>query len=148
MNKQENETWNTEKFHQFVEAITTGGTSSAVWCKYLANNPSGDSRVLPYLENALEDSTICVISVPPTYGEVRFEAAYALATERKQQGIKEFFVLSQTFMPLSVEKAMQIILPNSSMMSRKVRLKGIEAELTFLREKGLLELTDYGFGED
>jgi hypothetical protein len=80
--------WNEEKFQEFVAAMESDNPiAKAVYCRHLFGSPSGDARVLPYLEAALVDKTICVVMIPFTFADVRYEAALALASERKVQSI-------------------------------------------------------------
>ena len=149
MVQSEDGTWNEERFQEFNNLMRDDSPiAKAIACRSLVHNPSGDSRVLPYLENALEDSRICIISKPITYSEVRFWAAYALSKERKKQGIQKAFTLQKTFSPLTVDDAMNIILPNNEIIPREIRLRGTEAKLMFLREKSFLKLGDIRFDVD
>jgi hypothetical protein len=51
--------------------------------------PSADPRVLPYLEERLNDKTPCILGYPYIFGEIRWLAAKALAAERAALGINE-----------------------------------------------------------
>lgn len=149
MAQSEDGTWNEERFQKFNNLMRDDSPiAKAIACRSLVHNPSGDPRVLPNLENALEDNRICVISKPITYSEVRFWAAYALSAERKKQFIQKIFTLQQTFLPLTVDDAMNIILPNNEIIPREIRLRSTEAKLMFLREKGFLELGYIRFDVD
>jgi protoheme ferro-lyase len=67
----------------------------------ISARPTGDERVIPYLEKLLEDRR--VISSPPPhfrYMEIRFVAAMALAFELDTQERYQSFVLKNTFRPL------------------------------------------------
>jgi hypothetical protein len=45
------------------------------------DHPTGDCRVIPYLQSLCEDTAICVVSLPFLFGEIRWLAAHALAAE-------------------------------------------------------------------
>jgi hypothetical protein len=76
------------EFQDFVNIITEGDSKKiATWIKVLIGYPSGDPRLLPYLEALLDNKTLCIISIPFTHGEIRYLAAHALADERAKQGI-------------------------------------------------------------
>lgn len=74
----------------------------------LSFRPTGDPRVLPYIEQMLEDKRPCVISLPHLYAEVRFRAAEALAAERKAQGINEPVRLSGVVIPINHNKLAEL----------------------------------------
>jgi hypothetical protein len=70
----------------------------------LSHRPSGDPRVLPYLERLLEDRAPCLFSIPYEYGEVRYRAAEALAAERQAQGISEPVRVRSVVVPLTANR--------------------------------------------
>jgi hypothetical protein len=67
----------------------------------IAHRPTGDPRVLPHIEQMLEDRRPGVMSLPAVYGEVCLAAAEALAAERKAQGIIERVRVSRVVIPLT-----------------------------------------------
>jgi hypothetical protein len=75
----------------------------AVTLKSLWVWPSGDERLLPYLERLLEDKTPCVVGIPVRYGEVCWLAAHALAAEYKALGRHDVVRLSGVVKPIHEE---------------------------------------------
>jgi hypothetical protein len=147
--------WSEEKFQEFVAAMESDNPNLKVsWFQGLLSAPSGDARVLPYLEAALEDATICLVGAPIMYAELRLEAATALARERKVQGNIEPVILLQTVGRLYGERnnqVSQIINENDEFLKAHYKPKNseqndydaVEKKLNFLRESSRLELRDY-----
>lgn len=136
--------WDEEKFKEFVRAMEdTEPILKCLLCQRMANSPSGDARVLPYLEKALADETICRYMIPPTYAQVRWMAAMALAAERQVQGIHESVKLIQAVEPMLNDKASKIIDTHSQ--SFGIKSYKYAEQLNFLREAGLLKLIDVEF---
>lgn len=61
-------------------------------------------KLLPYLERCVEDRTVCLLMLPPSYGELRDLAALALAAERQAQGLNASLTLEAVPYPLSITK--------------------------------------------
>jgi hypothetical protein len=145
--------WNEEKFQEFVAAMESDNPiSKAVYCNHLFGSPSGDPRVLPYLEAALEDKTICVVMIPTTYADVAYQAALALASERKIQNIDKPVILRQTVGSLTGEGLNPDIIP--ILENNREYLKAhyqhipsdshhVEKQLNILRQAGKIELYDF-----
>lgn len=66
----------------------------------LQASPSGDRRIIPYLKELLTDTTLCIVSVPYRYGEIRWLAAYALRSESRASGLAETITLADVVRPL------------------------------------------------
>ena len=63
----------------------------------MADFPSGDKRMLSYLEGYLDDTRITRVYIKPEYyAEVRYAAGAALASERAVQGILEPVIIPAT----------------------------------------------------
>jgi hypothetical protein len=146
--------WNEEKFQEFVAAMESDNPiSKAVYCNGLFGSPSGDPRVLPYLEAALDDKTICLVMIPPTYADVAYEAALALAAERNTQNIDKPVILRQTIGRLWAEglntPISRILADNAEFLKTHYQNTGtksgdpVPARLSFLRQAGKLELYDF-----
>jgi hypothetical protein len=69
---------------------------------YLVDRPLGDMRLLPHLEELLEDRRPCILYVPYRYGELRWLAAEALVAEREKLSIDEPVILRGVVKPLSI----------------------------------------------
>lgn len=94
-----------DDFEFFVECIKHEDPQERVYAlKRRRDVPSGDPRVLEHLEAALEDKTVCMLGLPPTFGEMRYLAAQALAAERSAQEIDEAVVLEDLPEPLNVTR--------------------------------------------
>lgn len=89
----------------FAECLRSKDTKERIFALQRRRDvPSGDPRVLPLLEGALEDRTIAMIGRPPMFGELRVLAAQALAAERKAQGIEDPVGLGPVPQPLSSDE--------------------------------------------
>ena len=86
--------------HEWAAALKADA-GPAAWA---VRRPSGDPRVLPYLERLLEDGAPCLFSIPSEYGEVRYRAAEALAAERQVQGISEPVRVRSVVVPLTANR--------------------------------------------
>ncbi|MGB0384761.1 MAG: hypothetical protein ACPGWR_08070 [Ardenticatenaceae bacterium] len=79
-----------QEFTELLEDMNSGELGLLVGgLKDLWRYPSADERVLPYLEERLEDKTPCVLGYPYLFGEIRWLAAQALAAERAALGINQ-----------------------------------------------------------
>jgi hypothetical protein len=97
-------TMNTEEsFDYFVDLLEHEETGQiGLTLVIIARIPSGDPRMLTYLEGYLEDTRPTMISVAPEYyTEVRYAAGQALAAERGVQGIKEGVSIPASVIPLT-----------------------------------------------
>jgi hypothetical protein len=102
-----------------------------------SRQPSGDARVLPYLEAMLEDRRLCIVSLPFEFGEVRWLAAEAVAAERKVLGIPTPVRLVQVVLPVSHKKLQRIAESVGA-----PRNEGWQERFERLRAMGALELVD------
>lgn len=65
----------------------------AIALRMLVGSPTGDARLLPAVEARLADRRGCVVGLPYRYGEVRWLAAHALASERATLGVVDAVVV-------------------------------------------------------
>jgi hypothetical protein len=72
--------------------------------KVLAEDPTGDPRVAAAIEPLLDDRTPCVLTAPPSYGELRWLAAHALAAERHAGGQPPDVLLRDAVAPMNAEQ--------------------------------------------
>lgn len=90
-----------EDFQVFLESIQNDNPRERIIiCKIIHGKPTGDKRVLSYLEAVLKDDEVGLLMTPYAYGEVRIAAAFALQAERQALGITEPVVLRQVPRPL------------------------------------------------
>ena len=75
----------------------------------LSRRPLSDLRLLAICELLLDDRTIALISIPYSFGEVRWCAADAVASLRGVLNISEPVVISDIFAPVSGGKAMGLL---------------------------------------
>jgi hypothetical protein len=149
--------WSEEEFQEFVEAMESDNPiSKSIYCQALWHSPSGDARVLPYLEAALEDARICLFMIPITFSDVRYAAALALVTERKTQNIDKPVILRQTIGTLTNSDIVSILDENDENLhylkayyentgtKKPSSASNYEAQkLNILREAGRLTLRDF-----
>lgn len=92
-----------DDFQFFVECIQHEDPEERVFALSRRRDvPSGDPRVLQYLETALEDRTVWKLGLPATYGELRYLAAQALTAERKLQQIDTPVIIEAMPEPLNI----------------------------------------------
>jgi hypothetical protein len=104
----------------------------------LSHRPTGDPRVLPFIERMLEDTRPCIISLPIEYGEVRMRAAEALAAERKAQNINDPVRLIGVAVPLTPTTLHRLCQEAGLPMV----MESWQARFERLREMGMLPLGD------
>lgn len=108
--------------------------------KDLWQYPSGDARILPYLEALLEDKTLCIIMLPYQYGEIRWLAAHALAAERTALGIQEPVKLLGVIRPLDTQEFVAV--SQAAGVEYSGGVEGVLATLAILRGRDQLPLDD------
>jgi hypothetical protein len=133
-----------DDFLFFEECMTSDVPNDRKFAMMLRKNePSGDPRVLPYLESALEDRTVLRVWIPITYGEVRVIAAYALAAERAAQGIDEPVEMGDMPAPLHTDVLGKLEVEHGITNSLSGDESGIMSYCT-LRDLGLIPKITWG----
>jgi hypothetical protein len=151
--------WSEEEFQEFVLAMESDRpTLRITWFQDLWASPSGDARVLPYLEAALSDKTIYLVGAPILYAELAHQAAVALASERRSQGIAEPVLLFESIGTLRGEglninnDVSRILNENDAFLKAHYEnsvtqpdysLDHIAAKLNILRQAGRIKVSDY-----
>lgn len=102
--------------------------------------PSGDRRILPYLERLLTDKTPCLIAIPFVYGEIRWLAAYALAAEREALGINQPVHLRNVVKPLNQADYAKALKAANIMGGGG--LEGVLSTIATLRDDGYLPMIE------
>ena len=126
---------------EMIEDLRSHKTSIRVaTLECLRQDPSKDRRVLPHLEDLLEDRTPSIVMLPYRFGEIRWLAAHALAAERAALGIKEPVRLQDVVRPLSTEEFVAI--RNKVGIEVKGGIEGVLKSMRTLREIGKLPLYD------
>jgi hypothetical protein len=69
---------------------------------------SSDKRLIPVIEQLLSDTRYVSISIPISYCEVRYAAAYALARAYKDFGIDKSIVLKGVGIPFSTVEGYEV----------------------------------------
>ncbi len=74
----------------------------------IAQHPLADRELLAACEKLLEDRDVCLLTIPYSFGEVRWVAADAVAALRAALGIAEPVELRDTFSPCSTDDIAQL----------------------------------------
>lgn len=106
----------------------------------LAQEPSGDPRLLAVVGELLADDTPDLISIPMLFGEVRWVAAHALAAERRAAAVPTPVELQGVPRPLTSDELSRLV--DESGLPRKGGVDGMLASFAALRERGLLPVSD------
>ena len=130
-----------QDFIEWVEDLRSDDPAwRAVTLRTLWDMPTGDARILPYVEQLLYDKTPCVLGLPYIFGEIRWLAAKALAAERKTQGIST---------PVHVQNVVQPIYSSiitaaeeAAGLEYKPGIEGILENFWILRDMGYLPRID------
>jgi hypothetical protein len=129
------------EFQELVEDLSNADVSIRVdTLKSLSKEPAEDERVLPYLDNLLEDEALCVVMLPYRFGEVRWLAAKVLVAERAALGHNEPVHLSNVVRPVDVEEFAS--LAKSAGVTSRGGVDGVLEALAILREMQRLPLYD------
>lgn len=80
----------------------------AIALQGLATDPPADPRILALCEALLEDRTIALLSLPFSFGEIRWLAADAVVSIRRVLGISDPVVICDVFAPVSGAKAVEL----------------------------------------
>jgi hypothetical protein len=136
--------WTEEQFQEFVQMIEGNEVRlKSVWFRSLATVPSGDARVLPYLQEAIKDTTMCMLGIPIEYGELRWMAAHALAAEYSVQEIITPVILKQVPQPIDANTFARLVIQNQLKHPREgTQLMQHMVLMDELRRLGKLPLQD------
>ncbi|WP_346292971.1 hypothetical protein [Sphaerothrix gracilis] len=104
--------------------------------KELAQNPTGDKRVLPILESLLQDKTPCLVMLPYRFGEVRWIAAHALAAEYAVLDLDKKVRLEGVVRPINTQEF--ATLEKAANLKSAGGVNGVLAAFATLRELGHL----------
>ena len=102
-------------------------------------SPVADRRLLEACEALLEDRTITVLSIPYSFGEVRWSAADAVLALREKLEIDEAVVLPDAFWPCSTTQIWDLVRA-AGLVSKLERLGGLEGDIRTLEELSAMAL--------
>ena len=135
-----------QEFNEFVEDITSQDLSIRVaTLRVFWDYPSADERVLPYLERLLNDKTPCLLGHPYIFGEIRWLAAHALATQRAILGIQTPIHLPDVVDP--VDTADIIHAERLAHIDGGAGVEGLLKSFAILRDREYLPLYDLHLSE-
>ncbi len=106
----------------------------------LRDDPSADTRILPYLEQMLHDKTPCLVAIPYLFAEIRWLAAYALAAEREALGISEPIHLLSVVKPINTAGISNA--EEAANIEFKGGVEGVLENFALLRSLGYLPMYD------
>jgi hypothetical protein len=97
--------------------------------RVIAAQPSPDHELLKACERLLEDTEVCLLTIPYSFGEVRWAAADAVAELRGALGMQEPVLLSNTFTPCKTDDVARLA------RAASIPIKGgVDGVLETLRE--------------
>jgi hypothetical protein len=135
-------------FQYTVELLTTGDASSIVYrLSEHFEYPSGDSRLLPYLETLLNDRRVYLMGPPfdrQNHGILAYDAADALASERSKLGIMDDVVVKSIFRCLGYKEIEQLRI-EAGIQYENYRRDEPTRILQLLVDKGLVPTKDMIF---
>lgn len=130
-----------EDFIDLVQHLTGSDISlRAIALEDLWQYPSGDKRVLPYVEVLLHDMTPCLLGIPFIFGEIRWLAAKALAAEREALGIRKPVRLCNVVRPIDMKE--YTAARKAAQVELKPGVEGVLENIAILRDMGCLPLVD------
>jgi len=130
-----------EDFRVVIEHLTGDDPSlRAIALEDLWQYPSADRRILPYLERLLHDKTPCVLGIPYIFGEIRWLAAHALASERSILNFYQPVRLPNVVEPINT--AGITAAEEAANIEFKGGIEGILENMAILRDMGYLPLYD------
>ena len=128
-----------EEFREVVKYLTSQEVGLRVAAlKDLWQFPSADTRILPYLEDLLHDKTPCILGFPYIFGEIRWLAARALASERATLGISEPVQLPSVVRPAETMDMMRAA--DAANFRLRGGVDGMVADLAILRDMGYMPM--------
>ena len=97
--------WTDTDYHELVEDLSDASARQvAIAMETLLQEPSGDPRVIPLIEQYLDDTTVTLLWIPLTFGEVRWRAAEALSAEYAAQNLGRTVILADAVEPMTVDE--------------------------------------------
>ena len=130
-----------EDFIDLIQHLTGSDISlRAIALEDLWQYPSGDKRVLPYVEELLHDTTPCLLGIPFIFGEIRWLAAKALAAEREALGIGKPVRLWNVVRPIDMKE--YTTARKAAQVELKPGVEGVLENIAILRDMGCLPLVD------
>jgi hypothetical protein len=136
--------WEKATYDEFLAVLNENSPIKiAAWLSRILEEPCGNSSILPHLEKLTEDRRITNLSSPSKYGELRWNAAAALVTERYMQNSNEaVFILENSFEPLDMPNILMLIADSSFTIP-----SGSEwpSRIGVMRDAGNLPLANYEF---
>lgn len=106
----------------------------------ITDPPTGSARLTHALETLTEDTAVTVLTIPYTFGEVRWAAARALAAVRRAQGPGDPVLLTGVPAPLGVEAVIALAAEHG--IGTGGGVEGLIAAYVELRDRGLVPTTD------
>lgn len=91
---------------QLAELQSVDPESRTYILRAIAANPLADEQILAACERLLDDRTIALLSIPYSFGEIRWLAAIAVATLRGVLGRTENVVIDDAFEPVTSAEAL------------------------------------------
>ena len=102
--------WTESSLKWYLETLSGNDTRDIAQALYLVAEldtksqptPTGNAKVVAYLEQLVEDNRLCTVDwiIPYTYGELRWLAARVLACEYAYQGIEKPIMLKNVVQPI------------------------------------------------
>lgn len=136
--------WDKATYDEFIEILNGNNPLKiASWLSRIQDDPCGNPSILPHLEKLTSDKRITNLGSPSAYGELRWNAAAALVTERHVQNSGEaVFVVENTFEPLDIAGILMLIADTTFTVPAGSEWPG---RLTGIRDAGNLPLANYEF---
>ncbi|MGW6932252.1 hypothetical protein ACWGE0_19505 [Lentzea sp. NPDC054927] len=107
----------------------------------LADDPTGDPRLLPRITELVSDPTPVVLAIPYEFGEVRWAATRALAAERSAADLPPLPPVRLPS-PLSLDRLSR--LADEAGLTRDGGLEGLQRAYADLRDRGLVPFQSSG----
>jgi hypothetical protein len=130
-----------DDFESLSSGLREGQPQERVYAlRSIIEGPTRDTRLLPQLEALLKDDTPCVVSLPYLFGEVRWLAAHALASERASLG--QVTPVQLKAVPRPQEMNALALLAQQHGIQHRGGVPGMLELFALLRQQGLLPVVD------